>query len=411
MVKLTALGVGHGDATLLQVFSPNESEKPAFTCLVDGGESPTKLASALDRHGVGDLDLLVLSHFDADHIGGLDDIWKHRKVQSYWAPCLAAFERHKWLFGKRIQSGLDHARQIEASLRASGTQVTYPLEGFSSSPFKDGQFSLHVLSPAARLIRTLLLDRDIEWLFTQTPMPLGWLASPEPAAPIEQPTNELNLDHRLRNGALAPEDVDWVRPDGAKPGMSDVQKQSSARAGIDPEFFGDSVLNNTSLVVWLNIGIGARSHKVLLTGDQENWTYLLMRHPLGLQVDLLKSPHHGGQLYIEQGLSNEEILSSVRPRAVLFSANGRHGLPHSDMRASAMRWGASVFCTSQRGAEVILANRPEQQHTCCHRQFSCSSDTQDMAIIFDEQGIHASRAACHTGFGTSPGPIDRKSVV
>lgn len=405
MLKLTALGVGHGDATLLQVFSNDKSGNPTFNCLIDGGESNKQLASALSRNGVEDLDLLVLSHFDADHIGGLDDIWADRSVRSYWAPCLRAFERHTWLFGHRIQSGLTHARQIEESLRAAGSQVIYPLEGYSSSPVKGVQFSLHVLSPAARLIRTLLLDRDIEWLFTQMPMPLGWLGLPEGPPPVEQPANELNLDRRFRTGALAPQDVDWIRNDNAKPGTSEVHKQWSAQTGIDPQFFGDSVLNNTSLVIWLNISVGARSYKVLLTGDQENWTYLLMKHPLGLQVDVLKSPHHGGQLYIEQTFSNEEVLSAIRPRALLFSANGRHGLPHSDMRASGMRWGASVFCTSQREAEVVLENRPEQVNPCCHGQFSCSTTSHDVGMVFDERGIHADRPACHTGLGTSPGPI------
>ncbi len=41
-------------------------------------------------------------------------------------PCLAAFERHMWLFGTRIQSGIAHARHVEDSLRAHGVQVTVP---------------------------------------------------------------------------------------------------------------------------------------------------------------------------------------------------------------------------------------------------------------------------------------------
>jgi beta-lactamase superfamily II metal-dependent hydrolase len=404
MLKLTALGIGHGDATLLQWFEDTDLNKPGFTCLVDGGESHSKLKQTLDHHLVEKIDLLVLTHFDADHIGGLDGIWDHYKIHTYWAPCLAAFERHMWLFGSRIKSGLVKARHLEDSLRKLGVDVMYPLDGHSSSPLKTGDLSLHILSPAARLIRTLLLDRDVEWLFTQTPMPLGWLGSPDEPPLVEQPANHLQLDQRLRTGVLIPEDVAWISRDAAKPGASEVQRQWSVRTGIEPEFFGDSVLNNTSLVIWLNISLGARSHKVLLTGDQENWTYLLMQHPLGLQVDLLKSPHHGGQLYMEQESSNEEVLSTVRPRALLFSANGRHGLPHSDIRASAMRWGASVFCTSERGTEIIMETGSKQQAPCCHEQFSCDG-SQDVGVIFDERGIHADRTACHTGFGTSPGPI------
>ena len=33
------------------------------------------VTTALDRHGVTEINLLVLTHFDADHIGGLDGIW------------------------------------------------------------------------------------------------------------------------------------------------------------------------------------------------------------------------------------------------------------------------------------------------------------------------------------------------
>ena len=33
MFKLTALGVGHGDATLLQFFEDDEPDEPGFTCL------------------------------------------------------------------------------------------------------------------------------------------------------------------------------------------------------------------------------------------------------------------------------------------------------------------------------------------------------------------------------------------
>src|SRR5260370_32209667 len=88
MLKLTALGVGNGDATLLQWFQDGDPDKLGFTCLVDGGESPSRLLPALDRHGVTEINLLVLTHFDADHIGGLDGIWDHCKIHTCWAPCL-----------------------------------------------------------------------------------------------------------------------------------------------------------------------------------------------------------------------------------------------------------------------------------------------------------------------------------
>ncbi|WP_243074921.1 ComEC/Rec2 family competence protein [Microbacterium sp. SS28] len=58
--------VGQGDAVLVR--SAGE------VALVDTGPDPGALESCLTRAGVGHLDLLVLTHFDADHSGGVDAV-------------------------------------------------------------------------------------------------------------------------------------------------------------------------------------------------------------------------------------------------------------------------------------------------------------------------------------------------
>jgi len=63
---ITFLGVGQGDATLIQAATGE-------IVLVDGGESATILRQKLSRRGIGKIDLLVLSHPHADHVGGL--VW------------------------------------------------------------------------------------------------------------------------------------------------------------------------------------------------------------------------------------------------------------------------------------------------------------------------------------------------
>jgi beta-lactamase superfamily II metal-dependent hydrolase len=393
--------VGHGDATLIEWFPDEPQNRAPFRCLVDGGESPERLDAALEARSASKIDLLVVSHFDTDHIGGLRDIAEKRPVDTYWGPCLPAFERHLWLFGDRIRDGIEKAAALQESLTRAGADVLYPLEGFVSAQYGQAGPALRILSPAARMIRTLLVREDIEWLVTQTPTPLGWLVEPEDP-PVEQPADVEALDAQLLSGALSPGDLRWVSRISAR---NDDQRRNAwgKGLGVAPEFFGDSLLNNTSLVLWVEAAGPSGRYRLLLTGDQENWTYLLLKHPFGLLADILKAPHHGGSLYIENGASHEEILSAVRPRVVVFSANGRYGLPHAEIRESAIRWGATVCCTSMRGVELI-AGAPNGQDSCCHAANRCDG-SRNVSLTLDQTGIAADSPACHSGFGTAPGPI------
>ena len=61
--QIAACDVGQGDAVLVR-----DGEHHA---LVDVGRHPEPISECLDRFGIGTLDLLVLTHFDIDHAGGL----------------------------------------------------------------------------------------------------------------------------------------------------------------------------------------------------------------------------------------------------------------------------------------------------------------------------------------------------
>ncbi|KRB38152.1 competence protein ComEC [Microbacterium sp. Root180] len=61
--SILACDVGQGDAVLLR--------SAGAVALIDTGPEPEPLAACLDRTGVGQIDLLVLSHFDLDHVGGV----------------------------------------------------------------------------------------------------------------------------------------------------------------------------------------------------------------------------------------------------------------------------------------------------------------------------------------------------
>lgn len=75
-VRVRFLDVGQGDAAL--IVSPEGKR-----VLVDGGRSATEVAQRLRAAGIDTLDLVVASHADADHIGGLAAIFHVTHVRAY----------------------------------------------------------------------------------------------------------------------------------------------------------------------------------------------------------------------------------------------------------------------------------------------------------------------------------------
>src|SRR3990172_2765253 len=69
-LTLVAINVGQGDSTLVVSAS-------GATMLIDGGRdkaSAKAILRVLKNKGVSRLDSVVVTHYDSDHIGGLDDI-------------------------------------------------------------------------------------------------------------------------------------------------------------------------------------------------------------------------------------------------------------------------------------------------------------------------------------------------
>ncbi|MEZ4632175.1 MAG: MBL fold metallo-hydrolase, partial [Deinococcales bacterium] len=66
-LQITFLDVGQGDATFIR--SPD-----GRTVLIDSGKSGSHIVSLLNDLGVVQLDLMIASHADFDHIGGQPDV-------------------------------------------------------------------------------------------------------------------------------------------------------------------------------------------------------------------------------------------------------------------------------------------------------------------------------------------------
>ncbi len=73
------INVGQGDSIYIK--APNGED-----IIIDGGRDGNKVVSYLKRKHVGDIEVMIATHPDADHIGGLDEVLRAYKVKSFYAP-------------------------------------------------------------------------------------------------------------------------------------------------------------------------------------------------------------------------------------------------------------------------------------------------------------------------------------
>ena len=78
---LALCAVGQGDAVLMR---PQAASRDSPTVLLDTGPDPAALRQCLDRLQVTRIDLLVLSHPHADHVGGNDALTGRRLPAQQW---------------------------------------------------------------------------------------------------------------------------------------------------------------------------------------------------------------------------------------------------------------------------------------------------------------------------------------
>lgn len=77
-MKITILNVEHGDAAVI--------ESNGHFMVIDGGKYTyvDKVLNCLDKAGATKIDLVVSSHWDGDHVGGLNQVIRNYEVDTVW---------------------------------------------------------------------------------------------------------------------------------------------------------------------------------------------------------------------------------------------------------------------------------------------------------------------------------------
>jgi competence protein ComEC len=123
---VTFIDVGQGDATLIR-------DPGGGAVLVDGGRDPAVLRAALRRYGVGHLDVVVATHGDTDHAGGLLGVQTAVDVDRLWIPV--------------GQGEIDVIPAVVASARADGVPVEEVAAGRLATV---GEIRIELVGPRRR---------------------------------------------------------------------------------------------------------------------------------------------------------------------------------------------------------------------------------------------------------------------
>jgi len=121
----------------------------------------------------------------------------------------------------------------------------------------------------------------------------------------------------------------------------------------EKDFIQSRELNETALVPLLQ----SQGVKVLFTGDIDTKIekYLLKKHGLGLDVDILKVAHHGSKYS-----SGENFLQAVSPKvAVIPVGKNSYGHPTKEVLSRLALVGAQIFRTDKDGTVKLIINSQE----------------------------------------------------
>lgn len=286
-----AVGEGEsaGDAIALRFGNLSGRRTEQAVIVIDGGfqDSGERLVSHInDHYGTNDVDLVILTHPDADHASGLKIVLEKMKVGTLLMhqPWNHA-EEIKNLFknGKvtalGLEKKLEKSLQDASDLEALATKLKIPIiEPFQGVTAYSGV--MHVLSPAQEFYEDLLPH------FRGTP----------------EPANELGFLASFKKAAE--EAAEWVSDHLSFDLLDNDDDTTSAE-------------NNTSTVILFTID----GHKLLFTGDAGKTTLLHAvdyASSLGISLSDLRFfdvPHHGSK----RNLSSK-ILKKIKTGTAFVSA-------------------------------------------------------------------------------------------
>lgn len=286
-MKVYPLRAAHGDAIILEA----EYENRIFRIVIDGGPEETQETIVEHLISLGYIDLLVLTHYDADHITGLLKYLGQLKgeecvVGRVWANCASIVDYDNDENVAAYKDAYVLSKHIERLTRRGligewNDNITTEMRNVSIGPFR-----IDVLSPTKGL-RDKLLKRYIEYIENEG----------------------------LQDDPDLEENVSFVRV------QQDAMKSLS-------ELVADFRTTNTSFMNRSSVAlrIQAEGKAVLMLGDADSevitdaLSEITGMEGVPIHIDLTKVSHHGSKANI-----NRRLFELIDCSRYLFTTNGGAG--------------------------------------------------------------------------------------
>jgi len=349
----------NGDSTLLQYL--NHFRRTNI--LIDCGIQRRAVVDYLKEAEVEKIDLLVVSHIDLDHIGGLKEVLSAVDVKALWVMNIEPlrrfiegtvdFEREKLHFMECIS--LTHE-----SIMAAGRRNIRCISVYEGYREKIGPFLVEVLSPPYAFEQLLNDPRNLERILT-TPKGKTYEKFLKEKGHLAEDVSTEVRTKSMHEIVLDEPDKILAHPDSVS-----AYDEESLQQNFDLASRG--LLNNMSTVVHITCLAGyfltraVEPLTMLFPGDLEDWTYLFLRYNKYINTSVLKVPHHGSD-GVE--FKNQSLYQFLRPHLSLVFPYPARKLPSHDVIALLARHGL-VSCSSSR---QIAAT--QSSSNCCHVNNCC----------------------------------------
>jgi hypothetical protein len=185
-VQVKMLPIRDGDATLLT--------DGCAKILIDTGRNSTEVAALLNESGVDELDLVIVSHIDFDHIGGLEELIERVRIKELWCWNIYAIQRA--LNGlPRISADEERLPIDPLVLRLVTADSALKKAHVNGVPCFEvsegwtgvfGSFALEVLWPPREFLDHVLKPEVLKRVFNEKVPPTAWLTEEFHEGPLSR---------------------------------------------------------------------------------------------------------------------------------------------------------------------------------------------------------------------------------